>query len=123
LELNLSLFWQQYLLYSWYLNKQCEIPLAAKPGTSNHEGGQAIDISDNVAWNTALTDNNWQWLGSQDRVHFTYTGPGARDLRQANMMAYQRLWNSRNPNNKIVVSGVYDTDTAAAFSKTPCNGF
>jgi LAS superfamily LD-carboxypeptidase LdcB len=34
---------QQYLLYEWYLKGNCGIGLAAKPGTSNHEGGRAID--------------------------------------------------------------------------------
>lgn len=36
---------EQYLLYNWYLQHRCGIPLAAKPGTSNHEGGRAIDTS------------------------------------------------------------------------------
>lgn len=36
---------QQFLLYNWYQKRQCGIQIAAKPGTSNHEGGRAIDTS------------------------------------------------------------------------------
>jgi LAS superfamily LD-carboxypeptidase LdcB len=41
---------QQYLLYQWYLGGICGIGLAAKPGTSNHEGGRAVDTSAYNEW-------------------------------------------------------------------------
>jgi hypothetical protein len=34
----------------------CGITLAAKPGNSNHEGGQAIDINDYSGWLNPLTN-------------------------------------------------------------------
>ncbi len=45
---------QQYLLYAWYQAGKCGIPLAATPGTSNHEQGPAFDTSDYNAWMGSL---------------------------------------------------------------------
>lgn len=139
---------QQYLLYSWYLAGQCNIQIAAVPGTSNHEGGAAFDTSDYTAWQTTLAAHDWQWYGAGDRVHFTYVGAGIRDLRAANLkvrccysllglslllssslqfvflqQAFQQLWNAKNPNAKIAEDGVYGPATANAFHNSPCTGF
>jgi len=40
---------QQYLLYRWYQTGRCGIGLAARPGTSNHESGIAVDINSNAS--------------------------------------------------------------------------
>ena len=114
---------QQYMLYSWAQKGQCGITLAALPGTSNHEGGSAIDTSDYNGWKPALQANGFQWLGANDVVHFTYVGAGIKDLRAENMRAFQQLWNKANPTAKITADGVYGPATAAALAKTPCAGF
>jgi hypothetical protein len=114
---------QQYVLYEWYLHHKCDIPLAAKPGTSNHEGGAAIDVSAYQSWKPALSANGWRWFGNSDRVHFSYVGAGTKDLRRANLKAFQTLWNAHNPHEKLVADGLYGPATAAAMSKTPCGGF
>lgn len=38
----------------------CGIQLAAKPGTSNHEGGAAIDTSYYQYWMSTLQANGWR---------------------------------------------------------------
>jgi len=86
---------QQFLLYNWYRKGQCGISLAAKPGTSNHEGGLAIDTSYYSYWKPTLEKYGWKWLGSSDVVHFDYVA-GGTDLKKQNLKAFQRLWNRHN---------------------------
>ena len=46
---------EKYLLYMWYLQDICCITLAASPGSSNHEGGRAIDTSNYNYWLSNLS--------------------------------------------------------------------
>lgn len=113
---------QQYLLYQWYLEDICGISLAAVPGTSNHEGGAAIDTSYYNYWESTLEAYGWtHTYPTSDPVHFDYSS--VKDLAAQNLMAFQRLWNKNNPNSQIVEDGIYGKDTASAFYNTPCNGW
>eukprot|EP01091_Cochliopodium_minus_P011555 TRINITY_DN3307_c0_g1_i1.p1 TRINITY_DN3307_c0_g1~~TRINITY_DN3307_c0_g1_i1.p1 ORF type:complete len:212 (+),score=53.00 TRINITY_DN3307_c0_g1_i1:1-636(+) len=113
---------QQYLLYNWYLKKICSITLAAKPGTSNHEGGRAIDTSNYNYWLSSLQAQGWvHSYPTSDPVHFDY--PKVTDLAKQNLIAFQRLWNSHNPTKKISEDGIYGPATADAFYNTPCTGW
>jgi hypothetical protein len=112
---------QQYLLYDWYLTGQCSIGLAAKPGTSNHEGGRAVDTSYYDYWLT--TFESYGWIHSypdSDPVHFDYLD--AQDLAQQNLKAFQRLYN-RNTGSSIAEDGLYGADTDKALSASPCDGW
>ena len=64
---------QQYLLYNWYNKGICSISIAAKPGTSNHEGGRAIDTSSYNYWLSTLQSYGWAHDVPNDPVHFDYT--------------------------------------------------
>jgi hypothetical protein len=113
---------QQYLLYNWYLKGICSISLAAVPGTSNHEGGRAIDTSYYSYWLTTLQNYGWTHSNpTNDPVHFDYYG--ATDLAKQNLLAFQKLWNINNPNSKISEDGIYGTQTANALYNSPCNGW
>ncbi len=115
---------QQYLLYTWYLNNgQCNIGLAAKPGTSNHEGGRAIDTSNYDYWLTTLEKYDWTHsYPDSDPVHFDYYA--ADDLALENLRAFQRLWN-RNSNSNLVLTedGLYGPATEEALGEAPCDGW
>eukprot|EP01130_Rhizamoeba_saxonica_P002069 TRINITY_DN11877_c0_g1_i1.p1 TRINITY_DN11877_c0_g1~~TRINITY_DN11877_c0_g1_i1.p1 ORF type:complete len:226 (-),score=26.54 TRINITY_DN11877_c0_g1_i1:51-692(-) len=112
---------QQYLLYNWYLHGRCGIPLAAKPGTSNHEGGRAIDTSYYNYWRSTLESHGWKWFGSRDVYHFDYHG--ATNLAAKNLVAFQKLWNQHNSHGKIAEDGIYGPATASALSRSPCGGW
>ncbi len=114
---------QQYLLYQWYLSKKCGISLAAKPGSSNHESGVAIDISEYSTWKTPLTNNGFKWLGSADPWHYDYVGGGAKNLKGTDVLAFQMLWNLNNPGDKIGEDGAYGPQTEARLKKSPAGGF
>lgn len=114
---------QQYLLYTWYLNKQCGISLAATPGNSNHETGLALDISEYNTWMTALEANGFNWLGNSDVVHFDYAGPGAVNYKGVDVKAFQQLWNKNNPNDLIAEDGIYGPQTEARLKQSPADGF
>lgn len=113
---------EQYILYQWYLKKMCSISLAAAPGSSNHEGGRAIDTSNYNYWSSTLGAYGWSHTyPSSDPVHFDYTK--ASDLASKNLLAFQRLWNRHNPNNKISEDGIYGPQTENALKNAPCNGW
>lgn len=114
---------QQYLLYRWYQTGRCNIPLAARPGTSNHESAVAVDIKDDAAWRNAMQSNGFRWLGANDRVHFDYVGGGAVDMRGLSVRAFQRLWNRNNPTDKIAEDGSYGEATELRLAKSPVGGF
>jgi LAS superfamily LD-carboxypeptidase LdcB len=113
---------QQYLLYMWYLDSNsCGNSLAAKPGTSNHEGGRAIDTSYYSYWLDTLASFGWiHSYPDTDPVHFDYLA--AKDLASVNLQAFQRLYN-RNTQSAIAEDGIYGTDSQNAFNKSPCGGW
>jgi hypothetical protein len=113
---------EQYMLYQWYKRGQCGISLAATPGSSNHEGGRAIDTSYYSYWAGPLGSHGWvHSYPSSDPVHFDYSG--ASDIASKNLMAFQRLWNRHNPNSKISEDGIYGPQTENALAHAPCNGW
>jgi hypothetical protein len=114
---------QQYLLYRWFQQGRCSIKLAAKPGTSNHETGLALDVSQFSAWKTTLQNSGFTWLGSGDPVHFDYTGTGAKSYKGLDVKAFQRLWNRNHPGDLISVDGAWGPQTEARMKKSPAGGF
>jgi len=114
---------QQLLLYRWYLAGRCGISLAAKPGTSNHEGALAFDCNDGQSWASFLSGYSFKWLGSSDPVHFDYVGSGTINILPSSTKAFQMLWNKNNPNDKIAEDGIYGTETEKRLLKSPANGF
>lgn len=113
---------QQYLLYQWYQNTRCDIPLAAEPGRSPHESGLALDVAETSSWRWALSAEGWGWHGSGDPPHYDYYGAG-RDLRYFSVLAFQRLWNRNNPSDRIGEDGSYGGATQTRLSWAPAAGF
>ena len=114
---------QQYLLYTWYQAGKCNIQLAATPGTSNHEGGTAVDLPDYTGWKASMTSNGWTWFGANDVVHFDYTAGGTDNLSGKDVLAFQKLWNLNNPQDPISEDGLYGPQTGARVAKSPSGGF
>jgi hypothetical protein len=114
---------QQFLLYRWYQAKRCDIGLAASPGTSNHESGVAVDINDNAAWRTAMSANDFTWLGASDPVHFDFTGEGKVDIAGLSVLAFQKLWNRNHPEDRIAEDSDYGKATEERLAKSPVGGF
>lgn len=116
---------QQYVLYHWYRNGKCSIPLAARPGTSPHERAIAIDISNNASWRAVLAQHNWRWRGPADPGHFTYIGSGlSADVGRESIRAFQRLWNTNNPTDRIDEDGVYgEQETGPRLRSSPAGGW
>lgn len=113
---------EQYLLYNMYKQGRCGITLAAQPGSSNHEGGRAVDTSNYNYWLSTLGAYGWSHsYPSSDPVHFDYYN--APDIASKNLLAFQRLWNRYNPNAKISEDGEYGPQTENALYHTPCNGW
>ena len=112
---------QQYLLYNWYNSGICGIGLAATPGTSNHEGGRAIDTSYYDYWLSTLSAYGWvHSYPSSDPVHFDYTS--VSDIASQNLKAFQRLYN-RNAGGSLAEDGIYGPSTSTALYNSPCSGW
>jgi len=112
---------QQYLLYEWYLQGRCGITAAATPGTSNHEGGRAVDLED---WSTRIADmhaHGWSHDVPGDPVHFDHLA--TPDRRGEDVHAFQVLWNRNHPNDEIATDGAYGPQTQARLVKSPATGF
>lgn len=113
---------EQYLLYKWYQQGRCSISLAASPGSSNHEGGRAIDTSYYSYWAGPLSNYGWvHSYPSSDPVHFDYNG--SPDIAQVTLKAFQALWNSHNPGSPLTEDGIYGPATENALYNSPCNGW
>jgi murein L,D-transpeptidase YcbB/YkuD len=113
---------QQHVLYQVYQRDRKLIPLAAKPGNSNHEDGMAIDVNNYNAWKPYLLAHGWQWLGGNDPVHF-FEDNGRDDVGNLGVRAFQTLWNKFNPNDKMTVDGNFGDQTAAKMNRCPISGF
>jgi hypothetical protein len=122
---------QQYLLKSW--EGRCGIRLAAMPGRSNHESGLAIDVDNysSQAVRGALSSAQLSWYcsetnggrlsGCNDPVHFT--SRRGQDLRSQGVLAFQKLWNRNNPQDRISEDGSWGAQTAARMARAPIAGF
>lgn len=111
---------QQFLLHRWRGN--CDITLAANPGSSNHESGLGLDIDDHNGWKPFLEREGWRWKGLSDVVHFDFFGGGV-PIGNVGVKAFQTLWNRNFPNQSIGTDGVYGTDTAEKLAVAPSEGF
>lgn len=113
---------QQYLLRRWSLERRCGIKLASSPGESNHETGLALDIAQHGAWRKTLEAEQFRWLGTIDRVHFDFKGGTARRTK-VDVLAFQQLWNSNNPDDTLRETGEYNTATERSLEQAPARGF
>lgn len=112
---------QQFLLLKWKEQGRCGISAAAAPGRSNHESGRALDLANWSSVRTAMSNRGWSWLGSGDPVHFDHFG--SADIRGKDVLAFQRLWNRNNPNDRISEDGAYGPQTEARLRNTEATGF
>jgi hypothetical protein len=112
---------QQYLLRRWFEQGRCGITAAAQPGSSNHEGGRAIDVDNYDAWISILGAHGWAHSVPGDPVHFDHAA--SPDIRGADVLAFQRLWNRNNPGDIIAEDGDYGPQTAARIRISPSEGF
>lgn len=113
---------QQHILYQVYQRDPRLIPLASKPGNSNHENGLAIDVNNYNAWKPYLLAHGWHWLGGNDPVHF-FENNGRDDVNDLGVKAFQTLWNRYNPNDQMTVDGKFGNQTAAKMGRCPISGF
>jgi Putative peptidoglycan binding domain/D-alanyl-D-alanine carboxypeptidase len=116
---------QQFILFRQFkAGNLCGILKAARPGRSNHEDGLAIDVPDFDNWRSALRKYGWQWFGTGDPVHFTYTGGGTRDdIGNIGVKAFQRLWNKNNSSDRITEDGQFGPQTEKRLLRSPVDGF
>lgn len=112
---------QQLLLYNW--GRSCGYHIVARPGSSNHQSGLALDINDHAGWRPYLEKYGWRWFGPNDKPHFDYVGVGAKDIRQATMKAFQQLWNNNNPSKTLTVDGQWGPNTESCLNESPAYGF
>jgi len=112
---------QQYLLHRWFELGRCGITAAAEPGRSNHESGRALDISNYNDWITTLDIHAWSHDVPGDPVHFDHLD--SPDIRGADVLAFQRLWNRNAPDDPIAEDGAYGPDTEVRIQMSPAEGF
>lgn len=93
----------------------------APPGTSNHESGAAIDVVQYSSARSALVNAGCSWPNiSNDPWHFNCPPFNAK---KRTVLAFQKLWNMNNPNDKIAEDGSFGPTTRSRLRKTPMAGF
>ncbi len=112
---------QQYLLRRWFELGRCGITAAAEPGESNHQSGRAIDLSNYNEWISLLAARGWDHSIPGDPVHFDHLE--SPDIRGADVLAFQRLWNRNAPDDQIAEDGDYGPSTAMRVARAPAEGF
>lgn len=112
---------QQYLLFRWFELGRCGIPAAADPGRSNHESGRALDVSNYSDWITLFDSRGWAHDVPGDPVHFDHLA--SPDIRGADVLAFQRLWNRNAPDDPIAEDGDFGPMTADRVQRAPAEGF
>lgn len=110
---------QQALLYQ--NQSTCGI-LAAYPGKSNHQSGNAIDIAEPNEWKRALEAEGWNWLGddiAREYMHFDFDdGP---DMRSVSVLAFQKLANRNG--YALSEDGELGQKTFTALVNAPIDGY
>jgi len=112
---------QQWLLYRWWQLGRCGITAAADPGSSNHESGRALDVSNYSEWLSPLEAHGWSHDVPGDPVHFDHLD--SPDIRGADVLAFQRLWNRNAPDDPIAEDGQYGPMTEDRVKRAPAEGF
>jgi uncharacterized protein (TIGR03382 family) len=112
---------QQYLLYAWYQQGRCGIPIAATPGTSNHESGRAVDLANYSGEIGNMANHGWAHDVAGDAVHFDHNA--SPDIRGEDIKAFQVLWNRNNPGDQIAEDGAYGPATESRIRQAPATGF
>jgi hypothetical protein len=112
---------QQYLLRRWFELGRCGITAAAQPGSSNHESGRALDVSNYNPWIATMAAHGWSHDIPGDPVHFDHLA--SPDIRGADVLAFQRLWNKNAPDDTIAEDGDYGPATEARVKRAPAEGF
>lgn len=112
---------QQYLLHRWFELGRCGITAAADPGKSNHESGRALDVGNFPRWIDIFAAHGWDHTVPGDDVHFDHLG--SPDIRGADVLAFQRLWNRNAPDDPIDEDGDYGPATEARVMQAPAEGF
>jgi N-acetylmuramoyl-L-alanine amidase len=117
---------QQYLLRKQFEQGLFGITAAAVPGSSNHEGGLALDVEDPDGWEPYFEPHHWIRLGRDfDYPHYDYHFPAAtrQDLGAVGIRAFQRLWNQHTPSDRIAEDGSFGAQTEARLAESPIDGF
>lgn len=117
---------QQYLLRKQFEQGLFGITAAAFPGSSNHEGGLALDVEDPDGWEPYFEPHQWIRLGRDfDYPHYDYRFSAAtrQDLGSIGIRAFQRLWNQHHADDRIAEDGSFGPQTEARLAASPINGF
>ena len=112
---------QQYLLLHWFQAGRCGITAAAPVGSSNHESGRAVDVSNWSSRVSNMAAYGWKHDVPGDVVHFDHTA--SPDIRGEDVTAFQTLWNRNHPDDAIAVDGAYGPQTEARLKQSPATGF
>lgn len=113
---------QQHILRRQFENGSCGITACAKPGSSNHERGAALDLKYPDPWQTTLSIYGWKRLGAWDYPHYDFWDC-RQDIASLQISAFQQLWNEHNPKDLLAVDGVFGDRTSFKMDQSPINGW
>jgi hypothetical protein len=114
---------QQYVMrWRWdhAIHGGCVAPPGSSYGAGTHNSGGAFDINEAGSVVGRLSAAGLLWGGNwtrPDPVHY-YINAAAHDVR-----AFQHLWNSNHPEDRIAETGGWNGETEARLLASPAGGF
>ena len=109
------------LLQQFYLQTSGACGSVARPGSSNHESGTAVDVQQYSAARAALVGAGCSWPAIEnDLVHFNCL---PRGVRPRTVLVFQRLWNLNNPGDRITEDNSWGPQSEARLRRASIGGF
>jgi hypothetical protein len=106
----------------WLQNEYQGCAIAARPGSSNHQNGLAVDLNDWAYWEPIMRRHGWENNLDNDRVHFDYQRAPDIGLAPLSLYAFQELWNLNVPEAPLALNGTLDAETDAALAGVELDG-
>ena len=78
-------------------------------------------MSNYTTWVATFEANGWAHDVPGDPVHFDHSS--SPDIRGADVLAFQRLWNRNAPDDPIAEDGAYGPMTEQRVQRAPAEGF
>jgi hypothetical protein len=97
--------------------------VVARPGTSNHESGTAVDIQNSAQVRSAMQSSGFRWFGPSDSMHYDWKGSGAVNIKSLSVKAFIALYNSKGGKGKLAQSDSYNDAIGRAIKASPVGGW
>eukprot|EP00118_Oscarella_pearsei_P021009 m.233549 g.233549 ORF g.233549 m.233549 type:complete len:2254 (+) comp40090_c2_seq1:205-6966(+) len=110
----------QFIRQKWGERRLCGLDEAVPVGTGAFDRGNALAVTETDKLIKLLPTVKWKISSARTYIKFF---ENSSDIVEAQLRAFQQLWNVNNPKMPIPVDGVLSQTTIKALLKSPAKGF